>query len=464
MISYLFKRLILMFPTLLGIMTVNFIIIQFAPGGPLEQAEAEMMEAYLENGESGSDVSSEMGGALSELDRRRLKRMFGLDKPLWERYLRMLLWFSPREIAYLEDIPPGSSYAFKVRGKTAVILHASNSVKAFYDSCSAAVPSHIALKDNLIICQEHGHRYDLEGHSLSSHLDSLKKLPLKFSSAAGTPIMLDEKWTSQIFDGDNWHGYFIFKFGHSFYQQKGVLELIADKLPVSMRLGIISFFLSYLVCIPLGIFKAIRSGSAFDTASSALILIGHAVPGFVLAVLFLVFLGPGENAFWHLIPLSGIDSSGTPGYVDWSFWMKLKDWIWHLIGPITCLAIGSFANLTILTKNSMLEELKELYATTARAKGCPEKSVILKHVFKNASLPLITGFPGAFLSMFFAGALLIESIFSLDGMGLLSFNAILRRDYPLMLGTLYIFTLLGMLGHLLRDISYAWVDPRITYK
>ncbi len=253
--------------------------------------------------------------------------------------------------------------------------------------------------------------------------------------------------------------YMVFDFGSSYYYQKTVVELVISKLPVSMSLGLWSFLIVYGVCIPLGIAKAVRHGSTFDIFSSTVILVGYAIPGFVLGIALLVLFGGGS--FWNIFPLRGLVSD------NWSelpFLAKILDYLWHMVLPIISSAMGSLAVMTMLTKNSFLEEIGKQYVMTARAKGLHEKKVLYKHVFRNAIIPIITGFPGYFLAAFFTGSLLIETIFSLDGMGLLAYEAVMNRDYPIVLGTLYFFTILGLVARLLSDVSYVVVDPRIGFE
>jgi microcin C transport system permease protein len=363
-----------MLPTLVGIITLSFIAIQFVPGGPLDQIKS------LLKGHGGA-LTEAGGGALSrdakpeELDPRHmeeLKKIYHLDRPLWERYLRTFIWYSPKD-------------------------------------------SQAPLLDN-------------------------------------------------VFDHDNWQGFLVFKFGNSFYRNKTVLELIKEKLPVSASLGVTSFFLTYMICIVLGIAKAVKHESRFDTVTSLIILIGYSVPGFVLAVFLIVLFGPGDGAIIHAIPLAGLSSAGVPGYEDWSLWQKFTDYLHHLAAPLLCYVIGGFATLTMLTKNSILEEMKKQYVITARAKGLSEKTVLFKHVLKNSLIPLVTGFPIGFLAMFFSGSLLIEQIFSLDGLGLLSYQAVIQRDFPIVMGNLFIFALMGLVGQLLTDISYVLIDKRISFE
>ena len=253
--------------------------------------------------------------------------------------------------------------------------------------------------------------------------------------------------------------YISFDFGDSYFHNRSVMELVISKLPVSISLGVWTFFIVYLSCIPLGIAKAVRDGSMFDVVSSTLILIGYSIPGFVLGITLLVFFGGGS--FLDIFPLRGIVSDN---WETLPWFEKILDYLWHMVLPITASVIGSFAVMTMLTKNSFIEEIRKQYVLTARAKGLADNAVLYKHVFRNAVIPLITGFPAAFIGAFFTGSLLIETIFSLDGLGLLSYESILKRDYPVVLGTLYLFTLMGLFAKLLADISYVLIDPRIHFE
>ena len=373
MISYIIRRLLLMFPTLIGIITITFIATQFVPGGPIDQMKSLLM-GHSTLTEAGGNAMTGPGSKQRELDPKHfeeLKKIYHLDKPLWERYLRTFIWYSPQNI----------------------------------------------------------------------------NIPL----------------VESIFNYDNWEGFLVFKFGNSFYRNKSVLSLIKEKLPVSASLGVTSFFLTYTICIILGIAKAVKNGTRFDTWTSLIVLIGYSVPGFVLAIFLIVLLGPGDGAVTHLIPIAGLTSAGTPGYESWTFWEKFLDYLHHLAAPLFCYVLGGFATLTLLTKNAFLEEMRKQYVLTARAKGLPERTVLYKHVLKNSLIPLVTGFPLAFLAMFFTGSLLLEQIFTLDGLGLLSYQAVIQRDYPIVLGTLFIFSLMALIGQLLTDLSYVLIDPRISF-
>jgi microcin C transport system permease protein len=237
-----------------------------------------------------------------------------------------------------------------------------------------------------------------------------------------------------------------------------VFQLIKEKLPVSISLGIWSFLIVYAVSIPLGIAKAVRHGSSFDLWTSTLILVGYAIPGFVLGVALLVFFGGGSFLQWF--PLRNLTSDN---FDQLSLIGKILDYFWHLTLPLICLIVGSFAVTTMLTKNTFLEEIRRQYVLTARAKGLSERTVFYKHIFRNALIPLVTGFPAAFVGAFFTGSLLIETLFSLDGLGLLSYNSVIQRDYPVVLGSLYVFSIVGLVTKLVTDLSYTWVDPRVRF-
>ena len=247
-----------------------------------------------------------------------------------------------------------------------------------------------------------------------------------------------------------------FDLGRSFFQNKDVWQLIQEKLPVSASLGLWTFFISYLVAVPLGIAKAVRAGSRFDLLTTLVILVGYAIPGFVLGLALLVIFGGQLQWF----PLRGLTSSH---WADLSLMGKVVDYLWHITLPVLAMVAGSFAVTAMLTKNAFLEEIRKQYVLTARAKGLSERQVLYRHVFRNALLPIVTGFPAAFIGAFFTGSLLIETLFSLDGLGLLSYESVIRRDYPVVLGTLYLFTLIGLVTKLISDLCYVWVDPRVKF-
>ena len=252
---------------------------------------------------------------------------------------------------------------------------------------------------------------------------------------------------------------FTFNFGESYYHHRTVVELVAEKLPVSISLGGWSFLLTYLACIPLGIRKAVLHGTRFDSVTSVLILVGYSIPGFVLGIFLIVLLGGGS--FWDVFPLRGLTSDN---FAELSALDRVMDYLWHLVLPLTCYVIGSFSVLTLLTKNSFLDEINRQYVYTARAKGLSENVVLWKHVMRNAIIPVILGFPGSFLSLFFSGSILIETVFTLDGLGLLSYEALISRDFPIVMALLFFFSLLALVANLLSDLSLILVDPRISFE
>jgi microcin C transport system permease protein len=343
MTSYILKRLLLMIPTLFGVLLVTFLIVQFVPGGPVEQ-----MVAQLQGRDTGGERAAAAGAGYrgrQGLDPARIeeiRKLYGFDKPAHVRFLQMLGQFA---------------------------------------------------------------RFDL---------------------------------------------------GQSFYQHKDVWQLVKEKMPVSISLGLWTFFLSYLIAVPLGVSKAVRAGTRFDFVSTLVVLVGYAIPGFVLGVALLVIFGGQLQWF----PLRGLTSSNWE-QLGWG--ARIADYLWHITLPVTAMVFGSFAVTTMLTKNAFLEEIRKQYVLTARAKGLSERRVLWKHVFRNALIPIVTGFPAAFIGAFFTGSLLIETLFSLDGLGLLSYESVIRRDYPVVLGTLYFFTLIGLFTKLISDLSYVWVDPRVKF-
>lgn len=355
MFAYIVRRLLLIIPTLLGILTLNFIIIQAAPGGPVEQMIAQI------EGLDGSAASRMGGGGAAEvrtggsnyrgsqgLDPEliaKIEKMYGFDKPAWERFVIMV------------------------------------------------------------------------------------------------------------------KSYFTFDFGNSFFRDKSVVDLVIEKLPVSISLGLWSTLLVYLISIPLGIRKAVKHGTPFDIWSSSIVIIGNAIPSFLFAIFLIILFAGGTHLNWF--PLRGLTS---PGFDTMTLGQQILDYFWHLALPITALVIGSFATLTMLTKNSFLDEIGKQYVVTAKAKGLKQNQVLYGHVFRNAMLIIIAGIPAALVSIFFTGAFLIEVIFSLDGLGLLGFESILSRDYPVIFGTLFIFTLISLLVNLISDITYTLVDPRIDFE
>jgi microcin C transport system permease protein len=361
-IAYIARRILLMIPTILGIMLISFVLVQFAPGGPVERVLAQLQGTDAGalgrvgggGGDFGVQGAAATGGGSSRyrgaqgLDPAfiaQLEKQFGFDKPPAERFLMML------------------------------------------------------------------------------------------------------------------RDYAMFDFGKSYFRDVPVLDLIKEKLPVSISLGLWMTLLSYAISIPLGIAKAVRDGSRFDVWTSVVVIIGYAIPSFLFAILLIVLFAGGS--FWQIFPLQGLTSENW-AQLPWP--ERILDYFWHITLPITAMALGAFATSTLLTKNSFLDEIRKQYVLTARMKGLNERQVLYGHVFRNAMLIVIAGFPGAFISAFFAGSLLIETIFSLDGLGLLSFESIVNRDYPVVFANLYIFSLLGLVVNLLSDLTYTWIDPRIDFE
>ena len=364
MLNYILRRLLLMIPTLLGIMFISFVIVQFVPGGPVErmisQLQGHSVDATARFGGGGGGADMAVGaagggdGAASKyrgaqgLDPElvaELEKMYGFDKPAHERFFLMV------------------------------------------------------------------------------------------------------------------KNYAVFDLGESYYRDVSVIDLVLEKMPVSISLGLWSTLIIYLISIPLGIRKAVKDGQAFDIWTSAAVFIGYAIPSFMFASLLIILFAGGR--YFDLFPLRGLLSDN---WMDMTWWQVALDYIWHMILPVTAMVISGFAGLTMLTKNSFLDEIGKHYVLTARAKGLTEKEVLYGHVFRNAMLIVIAGFPSAFIAIFFTGSLLIEVIFSLDGLGLLSYESVINRDYPVVLGTLYIFSLMGLIMTLVRDVVYVLVDPRIDFE
>lgn len=365
MFNYIAKRLLLIIPTLLGILLLNFIIVQAAPGGPVEQLIAEITH-------TGVDSTARFSGSAGDLS-------------------------GSSSIA--NNVASGT--ASKYRGAQGLDPDLIKEIEEFYGFDK---PAHIRFFEML-------------------------------------------------------KNYASFDFGVSFFKDTEVTALIMDKMPVSISLGLWTTLLVYLISIPLGIRKAVKDGSNFDVWSSAIVSIGYAIPGFMFAIILIVLFAGGS--YWQIFPLRGLTSS------DWdsmTMGAKILDYFWHITLPVLAMVISGFASLTMLTKNSFLEEMGKQYVLTARAKGLSEHKVLYGHIFRNAMLIIISGFPAAFVGILFTGSLLIETIFSLDGLGYLGFEAVMGRDYPVIFGTLFIFTLIGLLLNLIGDITYRLIDPRIDFE
>ncbi|MDP6704740.1 MAG: microcin C ABC transporter permease YejB [Alphaproteobacteria bacterium] len=367
MLAYIVRRLLLMIPTLFGIMVINFVVLQFMPGGPVEQVIAQLQGTAV-------DATARFGGGAGS------------------------------EVGTTQS-PSGQGQASDVSSK--------------YRGAQGIDPE-------LIRDLERQFGLDKPAH-------------VRFAQMMGN--------------------YLRFDFGESFFRDRAVVDLVIDKLPVSISLGLWTTILAYLVSIPLGIAKAVRDGTRFDVWSSTVIVVGYAIPSFLLAVLLIVLFAGGS--YWNVFPLRGLTSDN---WEELGLLAQIADYFWHIALPVFAMAIGGFATLTMLTKNSFLDEISKQYVVTARAKGLSERQVLYGHVFRNAMLIVIAGFPGAFIGILFTGSLLIETIFSLDGLGLLGFEAALNRDYPIVLATLYVFTLIGLLMNLIGDLTYVLVDPRIDFE
>jgi len=367
MTAYIIRRILFMIPTMFGIMLVAFVVVQFAPGGPVEQVIAKL---------TGSDT-----GATSRISGS-----------------------------------PGGDFGNRglVQGGSQV-----DAVNSKYRGAQGLDPEFI------------------------------KKLEKQFGF---------DKPAYERFGLMLWN-YIRFDFGKSYFRDVGVLQLVKEKLPVSMSLGIWMTLLTYLISIPLGIKKAVDDGSRFDMWTSSVIIVGYAIPGFLFAILLIILFAGGS--FFDWFPLRGLYSEN---WAQLPWWQQILDYFWHLTLPIISMALSAFATMTLLTKNSFLEEIRKQYVLTARAKGCSRNQVLYGHVFRNAMLIVIAGFPSAFVHAFFTGSLLIETIFSLDGLGLLGFESVLNRDYPVVFATLFIFSLIGVAVNLISDLTYTWIDPRIDFE
>ena len=441
MVNYIIRRLLLMIPTFFGITLVFFLILQSVPGGPVEREIQRLRGAAAE---SGMSVSSTMGAEqqISPLVIEQMKKFYGFDKPLFIRYLLWLgLW--PREIdeKKIAINQPFRSNVLYIK-KENTIRELQKWVKIIESNKGlAAVESGVGADfafdeyPELPRAQEIDQWYPSEGWKI-------KKIPLD-------SVRIYQTEFSGIFTGD---------LGQSYTYRESVVSLIVSRLNISMYFGIIGFLLSYLISIPLGIIKAVKHTSLFDTASSVIVFIGYSVPGYLLGALLLVYFGGGS--FWNLIPLGGFRSDN---FNELSFFAKVWDQIHHTIVPVIAYSIGSFATLCVLMKNSLMENLSQDYVRTAFSKGLSEQRVVFVHALKNSLIPLATGI-GGLIGIIFTGSYLIEKTFNIDGIGLLSYKALINRDYPITLGFLVIGTIIQLLGNLISDITLAIVDPRIRFK
>jgi microcin C transport system permease protein len=365
--AYLIRRLILVIPTLLGIMLINFFVIQVVPGGPVEQLIAQLSGTAVEA------TARVAGGGTGET-------------------------LSPRQDP--QNLSPASQSASKYRGARGLDPQLIKDLEVMY---GLDKPLHVRFVDMI-------------------------------------------------------RSYLTFDFGKSFFQDRRVIDIVLDKMPVSISLGLWTTVLVYVISIPLGITKAVRDGTRFDVTTSSLITVGYAIPNFLFALLLIIVFAGGRYLSWF--PLRGLVSEY---WADLSLWGKILDYLWHMALPVVAMVISGFATLTLLTKNSFLDQIQMQYVMTARAKGLSEYRVLYGHVFRNAMLIVIAGFPSAFISIFFSGSLLIEVIFSLDGLGLLGYEAAINRDYPVMFASLYFFSLVGLVMGIVSDLMYAIIDPRIDF-
>ena len=487
--SYILKRFLLIIPTGIGVITVFFEVSEFVPGGPIDQVESMIIEQANQSGAgdlAGFGDDESMGAIKIDPEMRmQIKRKLGLNHDATERYLRMLLWFSRDSMISSKEVDVGIARKVSFRGQSLWVYRTTHSYHAFnngyeLDGVSGQLRFDAAA-DRLVSTLDEAVRFDpVTGQQVNGSLQ-LATVPLTVRPesfweteylANGDQNRVREtrdevyqqqgKWQA-LTNWDNWHGLFLFKFPISITKNKKCYELIRERLPISMRLGVSSFFITYTLCILLGVTKAVRNGTVFDSTTSVLILIGYGIPGFVLAVFLIKAFGPSGDSWVSLLPLRGIQSPPEI-YDTLSFWGKFWDNVHHMIAPVLCLTIQSFAGLTMLTKNSVLEQFNQLYTVAARARGLSKRKVLFKHVLRNSLIPLVTGFPARFVMMFFAGSVLIEKIFSLDGIGLLSYTALVERDYPLIISNMFIFTFIGLTCRLLSDIGYVIVDPRISFE
>ncbi|MBT3192244.1 MAG: ABC transporter permease subunit [Verrucomicrobia bacterium] len=479
-----------MIPTGIGIITVFFVFSELVPGGPLDQVETMIMDEARSASEGGATFGGDEGGggggiAIDPAMRMQIKRKLGLNHNRFERYMRMLLWWSPDSLISSKEVEDGAFAKVAFRDRKLVVFRSDDTYHVYLNGVDTGQglgeltfdkqeKQFVSAMDadvrfDPITGQQVGGTTALTRITVRVKTEVFDEISYAASGArvqvkeAREEVYLAQSLTGAIRNWDNWHGYFLLKFPNSITKNKKSYVLIAERLPVSMRLGIISFFLTYSACLVLGIAKAVKNGTRFDAATSVLVLIGYGIPGFVLAVFLISMFGPGSDALVHLIPLRGLHSPPEI-YNALGPLAKLWDNIHHLIAPIICLTIGGFAGLTMLTKNSVLEQFDQLYAVAARARGLSQRRVLFKHILRNSLIPLVTGFPARFVMMFFTGSVLIEKIFSLDGIGLLGYTALVERDYPLMVSNLFVFTYIGLFCRLLSDIGYVIVDPRISFE
>jgi microcin C transport system permease protein len=478
-----------MIPTGIGVITVFFAVSEFVPGGPLDQVETMIVDQanQAEGGDMANFGDEDSTGtvAIDPQMRMQIKRKLGLNHDVLERYLRMLLWYGPDSMVSSKEVEPGAARKLSFRGDSLWVHRAGDAYYVFINACQTNGESSQLTFDKeagrLVSTLDRSIQFNPQTGRQVNGTQQLTVVPsrvkpesfweLEYLSNGDRvrvretrdEVYLQESAWAALTNGENWHGLFLFKFPTSITKNKKCYELIRERLRISMRLGVSSFVITYTLCILLGVTKAVRNGTVFDTATSVLVLVGYGIPGFVLAVFLIKAFGPSADSWVSLIPLRGIQSPPEI-YNTLTPMGKFWDNVHHMIAPVICLTISSFAGLTMLTKNSVLEQFHQLYAVAARARGLSQRKVLLKHVLRNSLIPLVTGFPARFVMMFFAGSLLIEKIFSLDGLGLLSFTALVERDYPLIISNMFIFTFIGLTCRLLSDIGYVIVDPRISFE
>ena len=442
MISYIFRRLFLMLPVFVGTTFLVFIIISYVPGGPFEKAVMQLKQVQFGAEENALSLKNSSGASLSPEVLAGLKRQYGLDKPLVVRYLIWLgVW--PRTVRE------------KTISREGVFREDLRYVEKGEDLYSVQRWIRIQKKDNTWLAEESGVGADIRFNDVYPELPEAADIidwqvsrSWRVKSADEKGIQLVKEEFSGILTGD---------LGISYVYDEPVTRLIRDRLHISCYFGILGFILSYMVCIPLGIAKAVRHGSFFDWTTSVLVFVAYSIPGYFLGALLLVFFGGGS--FWDVFPLGGFVSEG---FESLNFQAKCLDLLHHTFLPVLCYTIGSFATVTVLMKNSLLENLSQDYVRTAIAKGLSQRRVIFVHALRNSLIPISTGM-GSIIGIFLAGSYMIEKVFNIDGIGMLSYVSIMSADYPVVLGFLVLNTLILLIGNLLSDLLYALIDPRIKF-
>ena len=445
MFQYIIRRLLLMIPVFFGITILYFVILQIVPGGPLEQEIMKLKEAKLKGSKNMGSVSS--GNETMEISAEALEKMkkfYGFDKPIPVRYL---LWLGVWPRVYNE----------KIIKKNDHFLQNVKYVRKEFDTFELQKWIKTEVRDGKISVYESPVGADFE-------FDRYPELP-EFSDIKDNEWQISEGWKISYAETDSlklfktkFSGVLTGDLGESYEFREPVVDVIFSKVHISLYFGIIGFILSYIVCIPLGIYKAVKRNSAFDMVSSVAIFVGYSIPAFALGALLLMWFGGGS--FWDVFPLGGFRSDN---FDTLSTWGKITDQIHHTFLPVICYAVGSFTTLTILMKNSIIDNLSQDYVRTAFSKGLTEKRVIFRHALRNSLIPLATGI-GGIIGIFLSGSFLIEKVFNIDGMGMLGYMSLINRDYPVSLGFLVIGTGVMLIGNLISDLAYALIDPRIRFK